>query len=69
MMDVETEEGLARRYSMHFRVKAGKRERGERVCTTLCVCVYSRIVCGWEGLTLYRAMRKFCSCPSGLPLL
>ena len=22
-MDVETEEGLARRYSMHFRVKAG----------------------------------------------
>ena len=24
MMDVETEEGLARRYSMHFRVKAGE---------------------------------------------
>jgi hypothetical protein len=24
-MDVETEEGLARRYSMHFRVKAGKK--------------------------------------------
>lgn len=28
MMDVETEEGLARRYSMHFRVKAGNRIKG-----------------------------------------
>ena len=35
MMDVETEEGLARRYSMHFRVKAGKKGRGRD--TVLCV--------------------------------
>jgi hypothetical protein len=42
MMDVETEEGLARRYSMHFRVKAGKRVRGrerERERDTVVLCV------------------------------
>ena len=39
-MDVETEEGLARRYSMHFRVKAGKRVRErERESLHHAVCV------------------------------
>jgi hypothetical protein len=67
-MDVETEEGLARRYSMHFRVKAGKRVRG-RESGHCAVCVHSRGVCGCEGLTVCRAFKKFCSCFSDLPLL
>ena len=56
MMDVETEEGLARRYSMHFRVKAGKRVRErerERERESLC-CVYRDRagVCAVSGFTV-----------------